>query len=138
MKKKTGIWIDSEKAIVVHLLGQKHRIETVLPQVDYRLRITGKPRTAVKLGFSYQSYVERELEKVRLGRKHFFEAILEQLDPESDIAIFGPGQEKTELKIFMNKTEPYCHKAICLLPAVAGTQPQQFVQMVETFYGNNR
>jgi hypothetical protein len=138
MKKQTGIWIDSEKAIVVHLLGQKHRIETLVPQVDYRVRITGKPRTAVKLGFFYQSYREKESEKIRLGQKHFFESILEQLNPESDIAIFGPGQEKSELKIFLKTTELYRHKAICLLPAIANTQDHQFVQMVETFYGNPR
>jgi hypothetical protein len=134
MKGQTGIWIDDYRAIIVHLNEERHWVETLEPQVDYRLRITGHGRSASRLGFCYQSYQEKETEKIRLGRIHFLEAIIERLEPEYLLAIFGPTQIKYEFKKLLGEKPIFSHKPICLIPA-GDITPNQFVQTVYSFYG---
>jgi hypothetical protein len=135
MKGQTGIWIDEHKAIIVHMSEQRHWIEDLEAQVDYRLRITGHSRSTERLGFCYQSYQEKESEKIRLGRQHFMETIIESLEPDFHIAIFGPRQEKYELRDVLHKNPLFSRKSICLLPAPASTSRQEFLEMVYAFYG---
>lgn len=136
MKGQIGIWIDEKKAIIVHLNEEKDWIETLEPQVDYRMRITGHSRSSNRLGFCYQSYQEKDTAKIRLGRVHFMEAIIESLEPDYLIAIFGPSQAKYELKKFLSENPVYCHKPICTIPAGELT-PDQFLQKVQSFYGKH-
>jgi hypothetical protein len=135
MKGQTGIWIDDTKAIVVHIKGQRHWIEILEAQVDYRLRITGHGRSNERLGFCYQSYKEKDSEKIRLGRRHFMEAIIERLEPDFNLAIFGPRQERYELRDVLHENPFFCHKPICLMPSVANISQEQFIKMVYAFYG---
>jgi hypothetical protein len=133
MKGQTGIWIDGKKAMIMHLYDQTEVLDVLESEVDYRQRFPGEAKAFTRLGDHYISNEEREEERIRHERKHFFEDVIAKLDPECDIAIFGPAQTKHEFLKALQEHYQYALKQISLKPADDMTV-NQFSDKVRDYY----
>jgi hypothetical protein len=134
MKGQTGIWIDGKKAIIVHLYDHTEVVDVLDADVEYRRRFEGEGKAFTRLGDHYISNEEREEERIRHERKHFFEDVIGKLDAGCDIAIFGPAQTKHDLLKAILGHHEFSMKPITLKPADEITV-NQFVQLVHEYFG---
>jgi stalled ribosome rescue protein Dom34 len=94
--KKTGIWLDKEKAHIVTLEKGNETIKTLLSAIEtYRIhggsgtRLKGGPQDVVK----DSRYLEREKHQYKV----YFKNIVEEIRDKDVIVIFGPAEAKEKL-----------------------------------------
>ncbi|WP_340202308.1 hypothetical protein [Ascidiimonas sp. W6] len=94
--KKTGIWIDKEKAHLVTLQDGKEQIETLHSEIE-NYKPSGGARSKVRWGpqdvVQDSKYTEREKHQF----KNYFRKIAEKVREADVIAIFGPASTNSKL-----------------------------------------
>jgi tRNA U38,U39,U40 pseudouridine synthase TruA len=133
MKGQTGIWIDGKKAIIVHLREDTRVVDVLESDVEYRKRYPGESRIYTRFGSQFLSNEEKASERLHHERNHFLHQVMEKLDPEYDIVIFGPAQTKHELIKVLTGSHDFTAKPITLKPADSMTV-NQFVDLVNEYY----
>jgi hypothetical protein len=133
MNGQTGIWIDGKKAIIVHLMQDTEVVDILESEVEYRRRYPGEDREFTRMGNQYMSNEEKSEEHLRQERKHFLKAVMEKLNPEYDIVIFGPAQTKHELIKVLSNSHAFATKPITMKPADSMTD-NQVVELVRNYY----
>jgi hypothetical protein len=134
MKVQTGIWVDSGMAVIVCLNDNQEEVYVIESHLENEKRLQ-EQNGHHNSGTSYHFIAERsrEEERIRLEKKHFFEAITEKLGESNIISIFGPDPTKQELKHFLAANDFFCHKAISVQPL--GPLPQdRFIWFVRKYY----
>jgi hypothetical protein len=98
MKRQTGIWIDSSKAIIVSLEGKKESITEIDSDVENKshLKREGNKGTfsGERHGTSETQFDSRKKEQT----DHFMNAVVENLKQSDELYVFGPAEAKTKLK----------------------------------------
>lgn len=98
-QKKTGIWIDQEKAYLIRLEGDKEPvIERIKSNVESRVRIKGEVKVSARFGNAFIDDQEKKQSRQRNERKRFFDEIIGKVRDDDYIFLFGPGKGKEELK----------------------------------------
>ena len=89
--KKTGVWLDKEKAIVVTLYNGETSVNTILSNVeDFRpyggsgTRLKGGPQDVVQ----DSKYLEREKHQL----KAYFKNLASDINESDAIVLFGPAE----------------------------------------------
>jgi len=89
--KKTGIWLDKNKAIIVTMENDRETLRTVLSNVEhfhihggYGGRFKGGPQDVVQ----DSKYLEREKHQL----KRYFKNIVSKIKDTDTLVIFGPAQ----------------------------------------------
>ena len=49
MKKRSGIWIDTKRAVIVRLIGKAQQMKTVYSSIEGRERVPGEKKNAFKV-----------------------------------------------------------------------------------------
>lgn len=98
MKKCTGLWIDHREAFLVSIEGDHTMVHHLESGADSHFKATGGWKsggTAVAQALSS----EKKAEESRKHQYHvFYKQVIAMLQASSDIAIFGPGEAKIELR----------------------------------------
>jgi hypothetical protein len=98
MKRQTGIWIDSTKAIIVSLEGKKESIT----EIDSDIENKSHPhREGNKGTFSGEHHSTNETQfdnRIKEQTNHYMDAIIDYVKKSDELYIFGPSGAKTELK----------------------------------------
>jgi len=97
MKKYTGIWLDHMDALLVHVEGKNISVEHLESGAESRYKPSGGWKAG---GTSVAQSVVREksAEESRMHQyRAFYRQIIELLAGSDAIAVFGPGEAKTEL-----------------------------------------
>jgi len=89
--KKTGIWLDKEKAHIVTLEKEKETFETVSSNIEH-YNIHGGSGTILKGGPQDVIQDSRYLERENHQFKNYFKTIINKVNDSSAIVIFGPAQ----------------------------------------------
>jgi len=98
-QKKTGIWIDQEKAFLIRLEGDKEPIiEKIKSDVESRVRIKGEEKVFARFGNAFINDQEKKQRRQRNERKRYFDEIISRVRDDDYIFLFGPGKGKEELK----------------------------------------
>jgi hypothetical protein len=135
MKNQVGIWIDSEKAMIVSVNGENSSIKTIESTVENRVH---HEKEGDKGTFSGGQHMNNE-SKFDERRKHqlndFLNEVTAALQKEDSIYIFGPAETKTHLK---NRLEADNKKAIekkiITMEAAERMTDNQLVAKVVDFY----
>lgn len=94
--KKTGVWIDKEKAHLITLKNGEEHIETLYSEIE-NYKPVGGARSKTKWGpqdvVQDSKYTEREKHQL----KKYFKQIVDKLDTADVIAIFGPAGTNNKL-----------------------------------------
>jgi hypothetical protein len=98
MEKRTGIWIDHHKAMIVD--PQKKNITKIEAETKNLVDRTRQTR----FGEQYLN-PEKKLEaKRKKVLKDYYNNVINQLDNESELYIFGPASAKIELQKELDNT----------------------------------
>jgi len=100
--KRTGIWIDKDKALIVSLEKGKEDFKTIMSNVEH-FRPRGGSGTRAKGGpqdvVQDSKYMEREKQQIK---KYFNDVVAEVKDAEA-LVIFGPAGTNEKLRKEINK-----------------------------------
>jgi hypothetical protein len=103
-QKKTGIWIDQEKAFLIRLEGDKEPvIKRIKSDVESRVRIKGEEKVSARFGNAFIDDQEKKQSRQRNERKRYFDEIIGKVRDDDYIFLFGPGKGKEELKNAIEK-----------------------------------
>ena len=98
MKRQTGIWIDSTKAIIVSLQGKKESITEIDSDIENK---SHHNREGNKGTFSGEHHSTNETQfdnRIKEQTGHYMDAIIDYVKKSDELYIFGPSGAKTELK----------------------------------------
>ncbi|XLS30714.1 hypothetical protein ACJD0Z_07760 [Flavobacteriaceae bacterium M23B6Z8] len=94
--KKTGIWIDKEKAHLITLTDGEEHMETLYSEIE-SYKPSGGARSKTKWGpqdvVQDSKYLEREKHQLR----NYFKKIADKIDSAEAVAIFGPANTNSKL-----------------------------------------
>ena len=103
-QKKTGIWIDQEKAFLIRLEDDKEPvIEKIKSDVESRVRTKGEVKVYARFGNAFIGDQEKKQRRQRHERKHYFDEIISRVGDDDYLFLFGPGKGKEELKNAIEK-----------------------------------
>lgn len=87
--KKTGVWLDKNKALIVTIENQKETLQTITSNIEHfhphggsGTRQKGGPQDVVQ----DSKYLEREKHQL----KHYFKEIATEIKDTEALVIFGP------------------------------------------------
>jgi len=100
--KKTGIWLDKDKALIVTLENNRQSLRTVPSKVEhfhvhggFGIRYSGGCQDVVQ----DSKYMERE--KYQLNR--YFKTIVSKIKDTDAFVIFGPGETREKFQKAINE-----------------------------------
>lgn len=89
--KKTGIWLDKDKAHIVTIENKNETFETIKSNIDH-YNIHGGSGTPSKGGPQDVVHDSRYLEREKHQFKTYFQTIVDKINDSNAIVIFGPAQ----------------------------------------------
>ncbi len=103
MGTKTGIWIDTKKAVIVHISGNSQKITSLESNIESRERVEGESKQFGRFRDQYLN-PEKGKQNRRLHQaREFFKDLIPHINRSENVVIFGPAQMKFELeKIIKN------------------------------------
>ena len=101
MEKQRGIWIDRHKAVIVDPSVDQKKFTQISSPLNNQSEI-GTDST--RFSFQNQNPEKKLQAKRKKLLKEYYNHIINQLDNESDLFIFGPAGAKTELKKVIDKS----------------------------------
>ncbi|NNF25666.1 MAG: hypothetical protein HKN73_00395 [Gemmatimonadetes bacterium] len=145
MTKRCGIWIDRREAVLIHLDGDRHRVERVESDVEAVARrkggsagITSKAgRSRGKAG-GPAGGMDDALPERKIGRRteqalrRYYQSVEEAAGEVTALVLFGPGQARDELAEIIEAAAPG-RKSIWSEPSERLTEPQM-VAFVKRFF----
>lgn len=136
MKKQTGIWIDSTKAIIVTLEGGKEAITEIQSDLENRVYHDKEGDKGSFFGGqhidSQKSFDERKKHQINT----YLKDVISTVNSADELYIFGPADTKTKLEQKINAEK----STIATKPKSVETSDSmtenQIVAKVKQFYSN--
>jgi stalled ribosome rescue protein Dom34 len=98
MKRRTGIWIDSSKAIIISLEGNKESITEIDSDIENRSHHHGEGKKGTFNGLRHGSNESQFDNKKREQTDYFMDTIIDYVKKSDELYVFGPSGAKTQLK----------------------------------------
>lgn len=98
MKKQSGIWVDSKKAILVTFDDQKEKVETIESSIENRIY---HDKEGDKGSFSGSQHISNEKkfeEREKHQTEHYLKEIIGKIPEAGDLYLFGPSMIKIKLQ----------------------------------------
>lgn len=135
-EKKTGIWIDQEKALIVRIEGDGPPVlEKMKSDVESRIRIAGEGKVSARFGQSFIDDKEKKQHRQHNQREKFFKEIIKEIKNADYLYLMGPGPAKEGLYNALENDQTARVKVIMTEPADRMTQ-QQLIVKVESFFNS--
>jgi len=97
--KKTGIWLDQQKAYIISIIGDTYPvIEKIRSGVESRIRIPGESKVFSRFGHTIIDDQEKKQKRQKLQRHRYFNKIMELIQDADYIYLFGPSDARYELE----------------------------------------
>ena len=98
MKRQTGIWIDSSKAIIVSLDGKKESITEIDSDIENKSHHNREGNKGTFAG-NHHSANETQLNNRKKEQTNYFmDSVIDYVKKSDELYVFGPAGAKTELK----------------------------------------
>lgn len=98
-EKKTGIWIDQNKAFIIRQSGNKDAtIEKVNSGVESRIRIKGEGKVFMRFGNAIIGDEEKKQKRQVHQRRQYFKQVMSKVQDDDYLYLFGPGNAKKGLQ----------------------------------------
>jgi hypothetical protein len=134
MKRQTGIWIDSSKAIIVTLDGGKENIFEIESDLENKMYLEKEGSKGTFSG-SHHSNNENKFEKRRKNEtNHFLKNVLDQIKLADELYIFGPAEAKIKLEQKINTDKSFDTSKLKMVESADNMTTNQIVAKVKKFY----
>ena len=100
---RAGIWIDTEKAVIVFLKGKGHTIRIVDSLIESRERIPGESKMYTRFGVQFSNFETKKENRKNHEVQKYLEKVVAEIKDADEVVLFGPAEMKTELEKFMLK-----------------------------------
>ncbi|AUP81336.1 hypothetical protein [Flavivirga eckloniae] len=103
--KKSGVWLDKEKAHIVTINGEEETFVTIKSDVDTH-HVTGGSGTRFKGGPQDVVHDSKYMEREKFQLRTYFKNIIPHIKESGKIAIFGPAEtfQKFKKELQLNYT----------------------------------
>jgi len=131
MDKHRGIWIDYQKAMIVDPENDQKRLKTITANMD----LTTNDHRPGRMREQFIS-PERKLEAKRKKLlKNYYRHVIQELDNDCDLYIFGPAEAKNELRKELGRS----HKRFSNITVEVSDSmtDNQVVAQVRSFFARN-
>jgi hypothetical protein len=95
MENKIGIWMDSDKAHIIH--NESGSVNTILSELEH-YHLGGGARAKTPYGTQNASSETKLEERKKNQLKKYFDNINNHITDVNDIVVFGPGETKIAYK----------------------------------------
>jgi hypothetical protein len=134
MKRQTGIWIDSSKAIIVTLDGGKENIFEIESDLENKMYHEKEGNKGTFSG-SHHSNTENKFEERRKNEtNHFLKNILSHIKLADELYIFGPAEAKIKLEQKINTDKSFDVNKLKMVESADSMTTNQIVAKVKKFY----
>ena len=133
MKKQTGIWLDHEKAIIVTLVGNGYKLNTIESDIVTRERVDGETRKYGRFGDQSLSQEKHKERRIKEQTSHFLKNLLSEIKDVDELVLFGPANMKKELEKQILHDATLAPKLQAVESADSMTE-NQMVAWVKKFY----
>jgi len=99
--KKTGVWLDKEKAIIVTLYNGDVSVNTLLSNMEH-FHVRGGSGTRLKGGPQDVVQDSKYLEREKLQLKKYFKSLASEIEDAGAIVLFGPAEIKDKFNKELN------------------------------------
>jgi hypothetical protein len=133
MKKSVaGIWIDTRKAYVVKLSGEKPVVTTIPSGVERMVRFPGETAPKINRGAEAFDYESKNQAHYHEELRRFYRHVIQEVGQPSSLFIAGPAEAKFGLENEMRKTN--LENRIADVATTDQLTSAEFVKLVEKFY----
>jgi stalled ribosome rescue protein Dom34 len=99
MEKQVGIWIDSKKAIIVSLDGQKEeKITEIDSEVENRVHHNKEGNKGTFSGIHHSDSETKFDNRKKEELNYYLKSVINQINKPDYLYLFGPGETKTKLE----------------------------------------
>ena len=137
MKKQTGIWIDTSKAILVTLMGGEDSIIEIESDIENRIYHRREGSKGAFIGNQHLNKERRFDERRKSQIDEFIDLILEQIETHDEIYIMGPAEIKIKLKQAFGNDNKLSQKLKSVETADSMTL-NQLIAKVKEFYNKQK
>ena len=131
--KKTGIWLDKEKAHIVTLENNSEYFETVLSELEF-YNPKGGSGTKQKGGPQDVVQDSRYLEREKQQLKKYFHTIADKIRDADTMVLFGPAQTNEKLQKELKLSYPQIAVKIKAVKKTDSMTDNQVMALVRDFY----
>ncbi|MDD2673718.1 hypothetical protein DR871_004855 [Flavobacterium petrolei] len=134
MKRQTGIWIDSSKAIIVALDGETEKITEIDSEVENSVHHNDEGNKGTFSGVHHGNSDKKFENRKEQELDYFIKSVLSYVKKSDELIVFGPAQTKTKLEQKLMKDhliEPGKLKAVETADKMT---LNQIVEKVRRFY----
>lgn len=106
MSSKTGVWLDSKKAVIVKLKDSESILKLIESGIEGREREPGQGKKFGRFGMHFISFEKSKQRKNAEKEKRYFKSIIDEIRSSQEVVVFGPSETKTKLEkeIIENKS----------------------------------
>lgn len=134
MKRRTGIWIDSSKAIIISLEGNKESITEIDSDIENRSHHHGDGKKGTFNGLRHGSNESQFDNKKREQTDYFMDTIIDYVKKSDELYVFGPSGAKTELKKRIERDHIIANDILKEVATTSKMTLNQMVAQVKGFY----
>lgn len=135
MKKQTGIWIDTKKAVIVFLEADGHKVSNVFSFIQGRERIPGETSWFTRFGNQFLNFEKRKENRKNNAIRNYLIKVIDEVRNTDELVLFGPAEMKNKLEKLIRQDKMFLAKLKAIEPADSMTE-NQVVTMVKQFYQN--
>ena len=97
MKNCTGIWIDSKKAVIVHLKKDEAIVHVIHSGIEKRIRIPGEVKWFTRFANQYLNFEKRKENRRANAIRNYLKKVINEIKSVDELVLFGPASMKTKL-----------------------------------------
>jgi len=98
MKKQTGIWIDTSKAVIVTLADKQEFIVEIVSDIEDRIYHNREGDKGTFMGSRHSNNEKKFDERKKQQVVQYLNTIIEKIKEADEIYVFGPAEMKTKLR----------------------------------------
>lgn len=135
VKKQTGIWIDSSKAVIVTLSGGIENITEIKSDIENRIYHEKEGDKGSFMGSRHINNEKKFDERKKQQIDTFLKNVIEQIKKDDELYVFGPAEIKLKLKALIEDDHQLSSKLKSIESSDSMTH-NQVVAKVKDFYKN--
>ena len=135
MKKKTGIWVDHKKAIIVSLNGEKENVIEIESNIENAVYHDKEGNKGTFSGSHHGNSETKFDERKKNQLNDFLKEVIAKIKETDELYVLGPAETKTKLeqKIYSEKSFDIS-KLKSVATADSNMSVNQIIAMVKKFY----
>ncbi len=131
--KKTGIWIDKEKAHIVTIENEREKLTTITSDVE-NYHVGGGSKSKSPWGPQQVVHDSKYTDREKHQLKNYFNDIIKIIKNADEIVIFGPAKTNVKLEKEIIKNHKSLAEKIKKVEKSDSMTNNQFIALVKDFY----